>query len=31
MGSNYYHTLTLKLTENGNMPIYGADEGDLRN
>lgn len=31
MGSNYYHTVTLKVTENGNMPIYGADEGDLRN
>jgi len=31
MGSNYYHTITLKVTENGNMPIYGADEGDLRN
>jgi len=31
MGSNYYHTVTLKVTENGNMPIYGADEGDLQN
>jgi len=30
MGSNYYHTVTLKVTENGNMPIYGADEDDLQ-
>lgn len=30
MGSNYYHTVTLKVTSGGNMPIYGADEGDLR-
>ncbi|MEA4998036.1 MAG: hypothetical protein VB087_01470 [Candidatus Limiplasma sp.] len=29
MSSNYYHTVTLKVVENGNMPIYGADEEDL--
>lgn len=27
--SNYYHTVTLKVVEGGNMPLYGADEEDL--
>ncbi|NLV59442.1 MAG: hypothetical protein GXY67_11850 [Clostridiales bacterium] len=27
--SNYYHTVTLKVVEGGNMPLYGADEDDL--
>jgi hypothetical protein len=30
MSSSYYHTVTLKVVQNGNMPIYGADEDDLR-
>lgn len=30
MGSNYIHTITLKVTEGGNLPIYGADEDDLK-
>ena len=30
LNSNYYHTVTLKVVENGNMPLYGADEEDLR-
>ena len=28
--SKYYHTVTLKVVEGGNMPVYGADEEDLQ-
>jgi len=30
-GSNYYHTVTLETTTDGNMSVYGADPDSFRN
>ncbi|NLV59598.1 MAG: hypothetical protein GXY67_12650 [Clostridiales bacterium] len=30
LSSNYYHTVTLRVKKGGNLPVYGADEDDLR-
>ncbi len=29
LGSNYYHTITLRVTEGGNLSVFDADEDDL--